>query len=119
MKDLGEGAPPGAALFLLTLDTEQYTYKWVPYRQARIKQAQQDYLAAEEEIQSTPGRQAVLVSADSMDAVRVAYPNFYADTRAFIYALQNALRTTKENPETPDPKPTDSIVPQTAPGAGS
>jgi RelA/SpoT family protein len=95
MKSLGVKAPSDAVLFLLVLDTEEYTYNWTPYKRAMMKQAQLDYMKAEKDIQSTPGRQAVLVSADSMGAVRAAYPNFYADTRAFGYALQYALKGIK------------------------
>ena len=53
------------------------------------------------QLESTPGSQAVLVSADSMQAVRAAYPNFYADTSAFVKALHEAIAD-KSQRDVPD-----------------
>jgi hypothetical protein len=53
-------------------------------------------------LETTPGVQAVLVSADSLEAVRAAYPNFYADTTAFVQALNEAIADEKGRPERAD-----------------
>src|SRR5215472_18078081 len=43
-----------------------------------------------------PGVQTVLVSVDSMDAIREAYPNYYADTGDFVAALEEAIKGVKD-----------------------
>jgi hypothetical protein len=92
MKNLSKAADPEAVLFLLILNTAQYSYSWQAYKRSQIKEAQREYLDVEKKLESVPGSQAVLVSADSMEAVRAAYPNFYADTSAFVNALMKAIR---------------------------
>jgi ppGpp synthetase/RelA/SpoT-type nucleotidyltranferase len=96
MKSLGKKTGPDAALFLLILDTAKYTYSWEAFRRSQIKEAQRAYLDVEKNLESAPGSQAVLVSADSMEAVRAAYPNFYGDTKAFVFALQEAIANDKK-----------------------
>jgi ppGpp synthetase/RelA/SpoT-type nucleotidyltranferase len=91
MKSLGVKTAPDAVLFLLILDTAKYEYTWQAFKRSQIKEAQKAYLNVEKKLESTPGSQAVLVSADSMEAVRAAYPNFYADTSAFVRALNEAI----------------------------
>ena len=39
-----------------------------------------------------PNAQAVLISVDSMNSIRTAYPNYYADTSVFLDALEQAIR---------------------------
>jgi hypothetical protein len=38
------------------------------------------------------------VSADSLEAERAAYPNFYADATAFVQALNEAIADEKGHP---------------------
>ena len=101
MKSLGVKTAPDAVLFLLILDTAKYVYSWQAFRRSQIKEAQRAYLDVEKKLESTPGSQAVLVSADSMQAVRAAYPNFYADTSAFVKALHEAIAD-KSQRDVPD-----------------
>jgi len=91
MKSIGEEAEPDDALFLLALDPEERTYSWKGFKRSQIKQAQAEYLDVEKGFKLRPGNQAVLVAADSMEAVRAAYPNFYADTGEFVRALREAI----------------------------
>jgi hypothetical protein len=97
MKRVEEEAGPDDVLFLLILNTNEYTYKWKGFKRTQNKQAQREYLDVEK--QRTPGVQAVLVSADSLEAVRAAYPNFYADTTAFIQALNEAITDEQDRPK--------------------
>jgi hypothetical protein len=106
MKSLGIKADPDAVLFLLILDTAKYEYTWQAFKRSQIKEAQRAYLNVEKRLESIPGSQAVLVSADSMEAVRAAYPNFYADTSAFIRAFHEAIDPWDKQ-ELPDPLKTD------------
>jgi ppGpp synthetase/RelA/SpoT-type nucleotidyltranferase len=82
-----ERARPDDALFLLTVDTVGRTIRLVGYRD--MKEAQDAYLLREKELKES--EQAVLVSVDSVDAVRQAYPNYYADTTEFLNALNQAV----------------------------
>ncbi|WP_310672785.1 hypothetical protein, partial [Burkholderia multivorans] len=47
------------------------------------------YKKIEEE--NKPGVDAVLVMADSVHALRIAYPNYFGDTTLFIAELQEIL----------------------------
>jgi hypothetical protein len=93
MRVAEQQAQPDDAMFLLTVDTERRTIRLVGYTD--MKEAQDAYLRREKELKA--GEQAVLVSVDSFDAVRAAYPNYYADTSVFLDALTQAIF---ENPIT-------------------
>lgn len=77
-----------AKLFLLELDPTEAppSIAVKPYAGDQREQASEDYLAAEKRIVGTD-RQVVLVSVDSVAALRRAYPNYYLDTRAFLREL--------------------------------
>ena len=53
-----------------------------------IARATEEYASAERRIGGVLGAEAVLVSADSLSAVRRAYPSYYADTDRFLKELQ-------------------------------
>ena len=38
-----------------------------------------------------PGSEAVLVSVESVDALRRAYPNYFLDTKVFLAAVETAI----------------------------
>jgi hypothetical protein len=42
-------------------------------------------------VPGTPGAEAVLVSVDSVTALRSAYPNYFLDTKAFVEAYKLAV----------------------------
>ena len=42
-------------------------------------------------IEKDPTLQAVLVSVDSVAALRVAYPNYFLDTEAFLRTVSDAM----------------------------
>jgi ppGpp synthetase/RelA/SpoT-type nucleotidyltranferase len=84
--------PKGAAAYLLVLDPSAKTITVEPYRRDEIPKAETDYLEEEKKIGSHPGMQVVLVSVDSITALRKAYPNYYLDTTAFVNALRHALQ---------------------------
>jgi len=78
-----------AMVFLLTNNVESRTVTYRPYPSGQMRQAQDEFLKRETE--ATPGVQSVLVSVDSMDKIREAYPNYFADTRAFLAVLDEVL----------------------------
>jgi hypothetical protein len=76
--------------FLLELNPSAKRTKITGYRMNELPKAAKEYLAAENAIADL-GADAVLVSVDSVKALRRAYPNYFLDTRVFIQALQDVL----------------------------
>lgn len=85
------GHPVGARTFLLRLDTQAKTTDVIAYSNRDIPKTDQQYLDLEKEFKDKPSQQVVLVDAESIDSLRLAYPNFYLDTRAFIQAMKRAI----------------------------
>ena len=82
---------PGAASYLLKLDIEQRRVSWTPYTKAELVKASEDYLKVETETKDNPQILAVLVSVESIKALRTAYPNYYLDANQFIEAFRMAI----------------------------
>jgi hypothetical protein len=81
-----------AATFLVKLDTAAHTFSIWGFSKDELPKASDHYLRVEKEIASNPAVQAVLVSVDSVHALRSAYPNYFLDTTAFLRALRFAIR---------------------------
>jgi Region found in RelA / SpoT proteins len=79
-----------ARTFLVVLDTAAYTLTTTGFKKEEMAKASEAYLAVEKA--EKPNIHAVLVSLESVHAIRSAYPNFYLDTKAFIEALDVALK---------------------------
>lgn len=73
---------------LLVLDTQANTVKVRGYTNQR--EASQEIAKIEQA--KHPELDAVLVWVRSVKDLRAAYPNYYADTRDFLGALDSALR---------------------------
>ena len=82
----------GARYFLLALDPAAERLEVTSYAAANLEQATETYLAVERELSGKPGAEAVLVSVESLQTLRRAYPNFYLDTRVFLEAVDQALQ---------------------------
>jgi ppGpp synthetase/RelA/SpoT-type nucleotidyltranferase len=81
-----------AQAFLLELDPTNRRVRATGYGQEELPKASDDYLAVEKRIAGSPeGIQAVLVSVDSIAALRKAFPNYYLDARAFVEAVRQAI----------------------------
>src|SRR5262249_24207368 len=80
-------SPGDAASFLLVLDSNKRTLATTPFRSAEEQAASEAYLQSEKQTESNPEIQTVLVSVESVRALRAAYPNYFLDTSAFITAL--------------------------------
>ncbi|MFH1003194.1 MAG: hypothetical protein V1780_03520, partial [Chloroflexota bacterium] len=82
----------GRQLYLLALDPSAQTVTVTGYKWSEVEEALKRYSITEQEVQKRPGGEAVLVSVDSTDALRSAYPNYFLDTQVFRNELANALR---------------------------
>jgi ppGpp synthetase/RelA/SpoT-type nucleotidyltranferase len=103
-----EAAASGQEQFLLVLDPTKKRLQVTPYTQNRLLEAQEEYLLAEKRAESDPQIQVVLVSVNSLDDLRKAYPNYYVDTEAFIMAVRLEIQGKIAGPTfvpTPDQRP--------------
>jgi hypothetical protein len=72
--------------------------KVATFKKSESQIANQKSLEIEKKINSYPSAEAVLVSVDSLDAVRKAYPNYFLDTHVFLEVVADATRTLRPPP---------------------
>ncbi len=78
-----------AKRFLLELDPDRKQLRVVPFRERDIQQATATLFASERLVGDNTMR--VLVSVDSIAALRRAYPNYYLDTTQFLEAVESVI----------------------------
>lgn len=81
----------GVGWTLLTLDAATRRLALRRYPVSRIEEAQQEYLKLEERHEGDPAVQVCLVSTDSADSLRRAYPNYFLDVGLFADSLHRFL----------------------------
>lgn len=91
LKALEEPGVVGGHYFLLALDPKADTITVRGYARADLERATRQYLEIERAIDASAGAEAVLVSVDSIAALKRAYPNYFLDTKAFLEAVRVAL----------------------------
>ena len=77
--------------FLLTLNMTERRIKIDSYAKSESELAAYQYSILEKENLDRPEIQTVLVSVDSLDALRLAYPNYYLDTSAFVELVKTDI----------------------------
>jgi len=77
--------------FLLELDHVKKFVNVITYGRKDVNLATQDYLERETALKDNPDYDTVLVAASSLDALRHAYPNYFADSTAFLEYIEMAL----------------------------
>jgi ppGpp synthetase/RelA/SpoT-type nucleotidyltranferase len=89
------GTFKGIGYFLLQLRPKDRQLIITPYGKADAEEASRQYFEVERQarLDFAEDRDAVLVSVDSMKALRAAYPNYFADTRRFIEAVKRAVES--------------------------
>lgn len=92
LRTLEDPSARRARYFLLELDPGARRVSVTGYRSNELRQASREYLAAERKLKPVPGADAVLVSVESLAALRRAYPNYFLDTDVFLNALNRAMR---------------------------
>jgi hypothetical protein len=80
-----------ARFFLLELNPGHNVLTIHGYTQDALARATTEYLNVERRLSGQPGAEAVLVSVDSLRALKRAYPNYFLDTRAFVEAVDQAI----------------------------
>jgi hypothetical protein len=81
----------GEVFFLLQLDLNARTVRTTSFLKAQVGEAQEKYLEVEKTNKDKPEMQTVLVSVDSIDALRKAYPSYYLDITEFVKVLNKIL----------------------------
>ena len=76
--------------FLLQLDPKKESVSVKAFKKEDNLRAFDEYVNAEQPIRDAPSTQVVLVSVDSIAELKKAYPNYFADTTAFIAAFLKA-----------------------------
>jgi hypothetical protein len=84
-------ATTNAGAFLMVVDPEADQLSITGFADKEQAKASDAYIATERGLSKTSGAQAVLVSAGSVQALRSAFPNYFADTTVFIEALERAM----------------------------
>lgn len=84
--------------FLLEMNPAQKSVQVTTFKFSESTLANQKYLEVERKLKGTMGAEAVLVSVDSLDAVRKAYPNYFLDTEVFVRLIREATRTLSPPP---------------------
>lgn len=85
------GHPTGAKTFLILLDTDAKTTEVIAFSEKEIPKTDEQYLSIEKQFKGKPSQQVVLVDAESIDSLRIGYPNFYLDTSVFIEAMKAVI----------------------------
>jgi hypothetical protein len=76
-----------ARFFLLQLDSINEKLTITPFKAAEMEKANAEYLRIEKAIAGQAGKEAVLVSVNSLAALRRAYPSYFLDTKRFLDLL--------------------------------
>jgi ppGpp synthetase/RelA/SpoT-type nucleotidyltranferase len=79
--------------FLLELNPAQKSVEVTTFKLSESKLANAKYLDVEKKMKERPGSEAVLVSVDSLDTIRKAYPNYFLDTDVFMNLVADATKT--------------------------
>jgi hypothetical protein len=89
-----------ARVFLVTLQPGDYQWQLRirAFRESETMRASDEYLQAEKDSAEKHNVQVALVSVESIDTLRDAYPNYYRDTSEFLKALQTVLHGARGGP---------------------
>lgn len=81
--------------YILVLDTEKRSVSIKKFKQQELQTASDTYTELEKEHSENLYIDVVLVSASSLQGLKKAYPNYFADTTEFIRTLEKILNRGK------------------------
>lgn len=87
-----QSMPAGVRYFLLQLDAGVNTIAITGFPSNQLGVASEAYLKAERDSEGNPFGDAVLVSVESIESLKRAYPNYFLDTSRFQQEVQSALK---------------------------
>ncbi|MCK1498003.1 RelA/SpoT domain-containing protein [Bradyrhizobium sp. 188] len=86
-----EGTSKNNHYFLLEVNHATRLLNVTGFKRDESEKATAKYLEVEKKIKGQSSSDAVLVSVDSMNSLRQAYPNYFLDSGVFLSALQSIL----------------------------
>lgn len=75
--------------YILILNADKRELKYYSYGRDRLQEANKHYSELENQFPSSVGNQIVLVSANSLDSLKKAYPNYFLDTHEYLKVIDN------------------------------
>jgi hypothetical protein len=78
---------------LVDLDVPKGETRIIGFKENQIQEAQELYQSLEKAVANEPGRDIVLVSVGSLESLKRAYPNYFADTEVFLRIVREAVNT--------------------------
>jgi hypothetical protein len=88
---IGDKKIKNAYYYLLELDPYKRKVTIRPYSHTQLVLASLDYMTLEKRILDE-NKDAVLVSADSIESLKLAFPNYYLDTEYFLELLRDIIK---------------------------
>jgi len=82
--------------FLLKLDIEKSNINISGYTSENLSQATDEYAKLETEFKDDTTKDVVLVSASSINGLKKAYPNYFADTTEFMKTVDKLIEANKK-----------------------
>ncbi len=80
---------PRMKYYIVELDPSEMKVQIEPFSATQMEEANARYILLERQAESLGGtRQVVLVSVDSIQALRQAYPNYFLDTTRFVSSIR-------------------------------
>ena len=92
----------GAKFYLVELDASKNETSIIGFKEDEFEEAQQVYLNVEKALSGQQGRDVVLVSVGSLNSLKRAYPNYFADTEVFLGIVRQAILSDYETDDVPD-----------------
>ncbi|MGH2637926.1 MAG: RelA/SpoT domain-containing protein, partial [Rhabdochlamydiaceae bacterium] len=86
-----------SAFFLLILDSSTKTVAIRPFGHDQQKVASDEYIKVEKDTENRPEIQTVLVSVESIESLRAAYPNYFLDTDAFLRVMSQVTKSSEKS----------------------
>jgi len=88
--------------YLMRLDPSRQTIAIQGFEKDQLELATTDYLTQEKEAKEIPGIQVVLVAAQSLNALKKAYPNYFLDTGKFVGKIKSIRKLMASGKSAPD-----------------
>lgn len=97
-KALTQDKEHGAGYFILLLDLDRLVVSFTRFGKSKLEQATDFYDSQEQLYREDPGKDLVLVSAESVKDLKKAYPNYFSDTEEFEKYIRKVYDANKANP---------------------
>ena len=94
-KHLGSVKKNHGDYYLLTLEIDKSNIQIRRFPEGEFNRASEQYSELEKTLELNPDRDVVLISAESIHALKKAYPNYFADTSDFSRNLEKILKVNK------------------------